>query len=381
MIFLIILAIFFVPMASIITIKGTIVWYPQLLMLQLFGGIAFSSIFWRLNKFLAIFLAYLSFSYVYVTSANPRTLLCLGIGYMTISITLCISKIKNLKWIYIALTAMSVISAVYCVLQSFGIDPVFISMGEKFAGIVSFMGSHDQLGAYSCANAFWFPFLTPLAIVPIFLSKCNSAFIGLIAGSLLYISFRYGKKFVGIFLIALAIIIIPWLHFCSKSHQEINERINLWKLSIQQIKSGTIHESYFDGKTVTVSANPWLGFGLGNFFRMSPMSQYKMYGLTHTRTDGIIEHQFYEHAHNDLVEALYEFGYVGFAIIICIIISLVVAFICSNKTSGVILTFSSLLAQGISSCGIYIFHAPVSLFMICLTIGLFYGEINNAKSS
>jgi len=379
MLYIIILSILLVPIASIITIKGTIVWFPQLLALQFVGGLFFASRFWKLNKFLAIFLAYLIFSYVYVTGASPRTLLCLMIGYAAISVTLSISKIKDLKYVYIALIGMSLLSCTYSILQAFGIDPIFVPITGGKEDVVSFMGSHNQLGAYSAANAFWGVCLMPLAIIPIFLAKCNSALIGLIAGSMVYIWSIYGKKVISILIICCFIALVPWWHFCHKSNQEISERINLWKLSLQQVSHGTIEEHYLNGNKALIKANPLFGFGLGNFFSYSPFSQYKMWDLSKQYKNEVPH--YYEHAHNDLLEALYEFGYIGFGIIIFLIISVCYNFFSNPKSHGVVITFSSLVAQSVSSMSIYIFHAPVSLFMFCLTLGLFYAEVTREKQS
>lgn len=389
MVWIIFISIFLIPISSIVTIPGTIVWYPQLLALQFIGGICFASRFWKLNKILALFLAYLCFSYVYVTGANLRTLMCLMIGFMAISVTLSVSKIKETKYLYYALCAVSVMSILYAILQLFGIDPIFTPLYGHKKDIVSFMGSHNQLGIFSAANAFWFPYFAPLAVIPIFLAKCNSAFIGLVAGGLFCSYFIYGKKYMIIGIFAVCILIIPWWHFCHKGSPEINERLNLWKLTLQQTIQGKVNFSNPDGKRSIITVNPAFGFGLGNFFSFSPFSQYKMYGYSQTVIyepekdgdyHGKIQH-FYEHAHNDLIEALFEFGYFGFALLISLIISLGIVFAKSIKTIGVITTFSSLLSQSICSFSVYVFHAPVSLFIFCLTLGLFYAEVNNAKQS
>lgn len=385
MIYLIILAIFLVPMVSVVTIPGTIIWFPQLLALQLMGGFCFGSMFWKLNKFIAIFLGYLCFSYVYVTSANPRTLMCLMIGYGAMAICLVASKIKNTKPVYIALVVMALLSISYSIFQKLGIDPIFVPNDHNMrADTVSFMGSYNQLGDYSCANAFWFPWLMPLSIIPIFFTKCNSALIGVIGGGMVCSYFQFGRKFTLIFGALLLALLIPWWHFCHKSDTELGERLNLWKLTADQIVTGRIDESDLQGHKYTIKDNPILGFGLGNFFTYSPFSQYKIWGLkeTHVKSDvANYEQHFYEHAHNDFLEAIYELGYLGAIFILLIVSSVVSVFVSSIKTTGVVSTFSSLVAQCLASCSIYIMHAPVSLFIFCLTLGLFYAEVQNAKPS
>ena len=380
---IVILAIFLVPIASIVTIKGTIVWYPQLLALQFIGGLCYASMFWKLNKFLAIFLGYLAFSYIYIANASPRTQMCLMIG--SIAITLVVSQLKDLKWVYVALIGMSLLSIDYSILQACGHDPIFVPIHGTKEDVVSFMGSPNQLGIYSMANAFWTPWMIPLAIVPIFMAKCNSSLIGLICGSMVYILAIYGKKAVSIAIICVLVALIPWWHYNHKQNDEIMERFKLWKLTINQVSHGTIESYDLSGNKSLIQGSPLTGFGLGNFFVYSPFSQYKMYGLPKTlmQSDKLpsgIEH-FYEHAHNDLVEAFYEFGYIGLFMLILVIGSVGFVFMASNKSVGVVTTFASLVAQSVSSFSVYVFHAPVSLFMFCLTLGLFYAEVANGKKS
>lgn len=389
MIYLVILAIFLIPVASIINIPGTIVWYPQLLALQLMGGIFFASQYWKVNKFLALFLGYLVFSYIFITQAAPRTLLCLMIGYAAIAVTLAVSQIKDRKWIYLALVIMSIISIVYSILQAGGHDPVFVPLSSGETNIVSFMGSSNQLGAYSCASAFWMPFLMPLSLIPITLSKSNSAILGLAAGASVYIYTLYGKKAFAIMLVSMVILGMPWFAHNGKTSGAINERIDIWKLSLKQLTEGhsvvnmpmfTDHQSpyYMPPQARTIKCNPLFGYGLGNFFSISNKTQKEcLFNYKHNLPLGHV----YEHAHNDLVEALYEFGYIGFGLVIMIILSIIFCFLNATKTIGVVLTFSSLVAQSVASCGIYIFHAPVSLFMFCLTLGLFFAEVTHAHES
>ena len=81
------------------------------------------------------------------------------------------------------------------------------------------------------------------------------------------------------------------------------------------------------------------------------------------------------------MEAFYEFGYIGLFMLILVIGSVGFVFMASNKSVGVVTTFASLVAQSVSSFSVYVFHAPVSLFMFCLTLGLFYAEVANGKKS
>ncbi len=355
--------------------QGTIVWYAQLLALLFFGLIFIASRFWNFNKFISLLLMYESFSYLFITQQNPRTMLCLICGFSAIALAYAVSKIKETKVIFYCISAMAICQSLYVVLQSFNIDPFFHGVNGR-ADVVGFAGSHNQLGAYFAATGVMLAALNPLlvifSIIPIFLAKQNGAMLGLLAGLLTYACFTWNKTIV-IALFVFLILLSPfWIKNCGKSSQEISERIGLWKLSIEQLIQGKAIQDFGNKKNI-VTCNPFFGFGLGNFFTISPYTQLSFL----PKNTGHV----YEHAHNDPLEAAYEFGYIGFILVLLCISSVVAVFISSVKSLGVISTFSCLVAQSVASCFIYIFHAPLSLFMFCLTLGLFYAEVNNANKS
>lgn len=387
--FILVLSILLVPLASIITIPGTIVWWPQFLALQFFGGICFASKFWKINKFLALFVAYLFFSYIFVTMGSPRNMLCLTAGALAIAVVLPIQKINNLKYVYVALIFMSLLNTGYSIFQYFGIDPVFVAITKGQDNVVSFLGSRDQLGIYSCAMAFWNPWLIPFALIPILLCKCLSGFIGICAGGLFYAYFKIPKRiFLGLLGICLAVIIFS-LSFFGKSHEELMERIDLWKLTVSQSVSGKavinmpqfteINSPYYIPPSKrNITWNHFFGCGIGNFFTISNKTQKDI--LYYTKIGWAPAH-IYEHAHNDILEAFYELGFLGLSTLLFVIAGVCLSFLGAPKSTGVIATFSSLVAQGIASMSVYVFHAPVSLFIFCLTLGLFYKEVANAQQS
>lgn len=367
-------SIFFVPIASVISIHGTIVWYPQLLMLMALGFILLAIMCWEMNKFVSLFLIYATFSYLIICSQSPRSMLCLITGYSGIIFSYFVSK-SNGSNIYKYLAFMAGLNVILVVLQVFNIDPIFQSTNGSFIErTVGFMGSRNQLGIFSAGASTlliiispWFLFLS----VPILLIKCSSAFVGLCVGlnSLLFL--KGYKKIATFLLIILLSGSFLWVKFGYKSG-EISERLSLWKLTISQSINGKLTSD--DGKT-TVRTNPLFGYGIGNFFVYSSHSQGIVCGTTQHR---------YEHAHNDLVEALFEFGYIGLILILLCISKVIADFIeCLHlghpHTNKLIFSFCSLITLCVCSMGVYVFHAPVSLFLFCLFLGIFYREVNHAK--
>lgn len=375
---LIIASIFLLPLASALPIRGTIVWYSQLLVLMGIGLTLLALQLWKMNKFISLLMCYEVFSYIFITSQSPRAMLCLMIGFSAISFSYAISLIKDTRVIYKCIVALAIFQFIYVLLQSFNIDFIFHGPNGK-ADLVGFMGSHNQLGAYfssvSVILASINPFLILVSVIPIFLAKQNGAMIGLIAGFLSYAYFTWNIKKVIFILAILLVAIIPWIKFAGKSNNEIMERINLWKSSIHQTISGRAiqkNEKY----THISTCNPIFGYGLSNFFIISPLTQLKF--LDNTKG------HLYEHAHNDLVEGFFEFGLIGLILIILSIFTVIFDFInCLHtlypNTKLLIVSFCSLLGLSVTSMSIYVFHAPVSLFMFCLILGLFYREVNYAK--
>ena len=368
------LSVFILPIVSIFTKPMNNVWYSNFMALIGVGFTCASLSLWKFNKLLSVFMIYLTFSYLFVSFDSPRTLICFLTAFGMAFLIYAVSLVENRGRIYRAIVVMSLLSIAYSIAQNFNFDPFFRPLYSKVVNvdqltidyhkeIVSFMGSPNQLGVYHAGTAFFSPFLIPLSIIPIFLCKCTTALIGLICGALVYGFFRYGRKTL-IFLAILALLAPIWFKHNHKTSAELMERVNLWKLTIQQTISGKAYTP--DGQLIA-KCNPLFGYGLGNFFNTSWRTQNEKI----TDNYGHV----YEHAHFDLIEAFWEFGYAGFAIVLLLIGSVILEFILAPKTYGVVMTFSSLIAQAVSSYGTYVFHAPISLFMICLTLGLFYGEV------
>lgn len=383
---IILASIFIVPMASMFPIPGTIVWYPALLALIAMCFIAVAMLYWDTNKFISLFLIYGIFSYMVVCNQSPRAMLCLITGYLGILFSYIIS-ISDTKKVFKAILIMASINATMVIAQSFKLDPIFIPSTDTLMDrAVGFMGSRNQLGIFHACITPILASISPwfvLLAFPIILIKATSAFVATAVGMILFL-FLTGKKYIAVGMCALLLISIPVIiYYKPEVIGEFKERIALWKLTVNQSISGNAIE---DTKVNPVSSydrriyvNPIFGFGIGNFFLYSPMTQGVLWAKgTHDAR--------YEHAHNDLIEALFEFGYIGFILVMLSISKIISDFVtCLHvghpHTRNLIILFCSLVTLSLSSLGIYVFHAPVSLFLFCLILGLFYREVKYVKSS
>ena len=371
---LILFSIFYIPVASIIPIRGTIIWFPQFIAFYLLGFAFLSLLIWEYSKSLSILSGYCLLSYIFITYTETRSLMCLLTAYFGIFLICFASRIQKTKKIYNAIMWMAVFQSILFTLQLFQIDPFFYKISGN--GMVGFVGNSNQLAIYTAAifpmAITYVPIFIPIALFQLFFSHSSSAMIGTFAGSLFY--FWNLNKFI---FSATLILFFVFLIFRGNIDKDpgpraMKERINLWKLTCLQVLEGKVEDKINKNVTQIKTCNPFLGFGIGRFFLFSPQSQEKIIFPDTGRV--------YEHAHNDLIEAWFDFGHIGLSIIVWCVGWFIWLFVkCAHKTKELFMTFSALVSMGITSLGIYVIHAPVSYFMFCLMAGLFLSQAKQCE--
>lgn len=360
---------------------GTIVWYPQFVALMVLGFILASCLVWKISKPLAILSIYCLFSYIFISNQHPRALLCLILAYIGIGLIVTVSKIENTTIIYKSIVWMSVIQFGMLILQKFNLDPFFCSITNRnLSDVVGFVGSHNQLGIYYAAVApillhFCLPLVVLSAAAAIFAS-CSSAGTGVLVS--IYSYFLLIRYKIAVY------VLIPLTFFAAFLMIEhdalvavVENRIKVWNKTIEQSIKGIVKLDYGNGMTNIHTFNPLTGAGIGSFMVLSPKSQGEEIfgkGYSYEKTPR------WEHAHNDIIESFFEFGYIGLMIIGWIISEIINKFKSAFKTKQLVVSFCSLIAIAVSSLGVYVIHAPVSYFMFCLILGLFYAEVKNART-
>ncbi len=305
--------------------------------------------------------------------------MCLINGYAGIVIFYLASIVRNQDAIYKSIFILAAFQFLWLFSQIFNVDPVFQRIGNlELSDTVGFVGSHNQLGLYYASVAPLLfsmnPFLVVASFFAICVSKCSSAMIGAIVGVLTYYGFSKSIsnwKFFKWVLIGLFVGLVIFVKM-DFSSEVFFERMAVTKLTIKQAIQGRAYERIEQGVNKVVNWNPLFGCGLGSFMTVSPLTQGEVIwtGYRHR----------YEHAHNDFIEAFFEFGWLGIIIILWAIADVLMKFKMNFKKINVLMPFSCVLAQAFSSLGIYSIHAPVSLFMFCLMLGLFYGACKGSSN-
>lgn len=368
-----------VPLTGVIPLKGVDIWYVQYLALFSVFCLGISTVLWKFNKYLSLLTVLMWFSTIFVAHQYPRAIYCLVQFDLASLAAYAISTFtsKQRKSLLYVILVLFFIQTLWIVLQAFHLDPLFKKVGTMYlSDTVAFSASHNQASAFFADTAVlvahFMPWMIPLTVFC--LLKTMTA-IGVIAASisvLIYL-FIVNRKF---FVVALASTIILcsfYLKFCDPiSYMKMYERFTVAYYSVQAVEQEKI-VCVNQGRLFNVTCNKWLGYGLGNFTRISPISQHQYLEY------GILNHR-YEHAHNDFIEAYFELGRLGFILSVLLVVSFVISFLRAKKTVLLTMLFCAVLAHLICANAVYTVNTAVTGMMLMLFYGLYRGELRDGQS-
>lgn len=393
---LIIFSIFFVPLSGIIQLSGADVWYSQYIGLLSCFSIGLSLVLWKFNRYISIFTLLCLFSTIFghdgtrfITSQHPRQFLILIQIYLSCGAIYVIYNFpkKYRMCIFWALLGLVVMQSILVSLQFLNIDPIFEGKGVfmlpgKVDDTVGFSASHNQIGLfYAVVSPLvlgFCPYLIPFVILGLWGSTTSIAWLAFILSSGFYGIVTKKKMLLVIVLITILLGATYILKVDKISSIAFDERLNLVSNTIKQVETGKaiMQESYVQEGTIyytkkirKVTCSPWLGFGIGNFQRISPHTQRHFIRFSQKHT--------YSHAHNDLVEIYFDIGRLGLIAVLLIIIDLVHKFIVTRKTKILTISFTCILAHFICSLGIFTVHTAMSGMLLIIMLGVFYGEVRD----
>lgn len=380
--YLILASIFIVPLSGLIPIKGADVWYSQYLGLMFVVLFGISLFLWGFNKYISLFTVVSFVSAIVAAMQHPRAILCMFqiylccLGMWAVSTLNYEQRKKTLK----VLTWFTALQGFWIIIQNFNLDPIFNShymyLSSQIRTVddtVGFSGSHNQIGLFFAMVAPLIMsmniFLMPLVVIGLTLSTTSTAFVAAVV-SCLGMSFMAKTKIYTILTIIASIVfaIIFYWKFETVSTSEFHNRKEVSFNSVKSAVTGRIKAKMIN-QDLEIKANPLIGFGLGNFTRISPLSQ----------GDYLKVQQRYEHAHNDYVEAFFEMGWLGLISIILIIVDFFRQYAGAYKTKILNVCFWGIMAQMICALGIYTVQTAVSGMVLIILAGLFYGEVKEQE--
>ena len=210
---LIILAIFIIPLSSVIPLRGQPIWYGQYLGLLFFLFLSVSVVLWQFNRWLSVFTLLCLYSTFFVTSMSPRSIVLLFQLDLACLASYGISRFgkKHRQIIIKAIVGLMLLQGLWIALQAnnipikiktdtFETDLTFVSRlrpGQK--EMVGFSGSPDQIGAFFALTLpialYVFPPLVLLSLAGLVVSKSSFAFVAAILSGLIYFFYTNKKVF------------------------------------------------------------------------------------------------------------------------------------------------------------------------------------------
>ena len=318
-----ILAVFFVPLSSLFlyridpTLLQTNIRFIQFVALKYIFYLGVISYLWTFNKYISIFLGYCLFSMAFIAHQSPLSeamLIMLSFGFLGVSLISRFSE-KQRKVLLWCLVGLICFQGFWVFLQFNNLDPVFNHVADATKDdTVGTIGSHNTMGLFFAVTSPVIlglcPYLLPLVIFCLWCSTTTSAWAGFLASSLLWVTLVKRKLIIPAVIIG---VLCTWFFFSKFevfSPPEYKSRLALWKNSISQVVEGKAvmkYEKVIMGRvaniTQIVTTNPWFGFGLANWIKISPYTQ-KEYLVTTADPNHSARH-VYAHAHNDFVEGFW----------------------------------------------------------------------------
>jgi len=394
------IGIFLVLISAIIPV-GNNLWYPQFITMYALLSIGIALKVWEMNKPLAIFNLICLFSAMFVTRAilvpSPKGMVLLGHINLCSLAVYVISKFdkkqrKALLWGIVGLVALQ---GIYIIIQYFNLDPIFDKIVDRsLDDAIGFTGSHNQSGLFfsvtTPAVIYLCPYLLPFVVFGLWCSTTSTSWIAFMIGSIATAHLLRKKYTFWLVGVALAGTIVFFWGFESLSKMVIVERELLIRQTVEQVVTGKAYveqegiEKYkviVNGREIVdrgqqgayhvITCNPLLGYGLGNFMKISPFTQSNL--IHHT-----FQHRYF-HAHNDFIETFFELGYTGALVILLFLGSIIRRFFMARRTKILIVSFCAIAVHGINALGIFTVHTAVSGMLLVLFLGLFFGELREQE--
>jgi len=387
MFWLLCLSIFLIPFSGAFNfVPNGNIWDTQYIAFLVLAYLFLSFNIGKFNKLLGFFSAYCMFSVIIIAQQHPRSLFCLNTLYFSILAIKYIStldrkKINILLW---ALVGLVVAQGVLVCLQFMGWDPIFNKIGAPGSDdTVGLSGSHNQIGTFFAVTAplvlVYCPYLIIFNIIGLFGATTTIAYFAFAVGALALVSRKYSA------LLVQAILVVGLIFFfrfeSADLPSSIQERIELTKMTINQVETGNavMSRDFEEGtQVINITSNKWVGFGLGNFIRISPHTQ-----RWYTKPDAIgaraLKQHRYSHAHNDFIEGYFELGRIGAFLIILLLIDFFFKFYRAKKTKLLMIAFAGVVAHLVCALGVFTIQTAVTGILLIIFLGIFYREIYYGK--
>jgi len=327
----------------------------------------------RLNLWLGILLIWSIILYFWYKETGFNYVFNLFCGFLVYSICVRYVEKKDIAFLLRAVLAVALFNIVLLCMQAVGFDP--------FNSLRNFPGQTDTMGLFAlkaCMGMYMafamclltvFSWWTPiLFLVPIGLSVTTSAFLGSVIGYLFILWFRKRNAFwvLSVAILALSFVFVAKI---DKPMGMMGTRLPMWKMVLKDS-----------------TKSPLAGYGLDSF-RIGNLKYFKesdtnktVYGIK--QDDKIMlpearHYDWWDNAHNEWLQLLFEFSFIGFGIVLFILYYICKQFLISYKTDTSLALMGFFIALLIMSIGQFPFHLARLAHLIPVCIALFVIETND----
>ena len=290
-----------------------------------------------------------------------RSMLNLFSGFLFVKIVSDHFQSSSLKKIGYWLLAILILNCAFSAQQYFKVDPLFTTdpnLGPKDS-IAGLFKNKVHLGVFiSIISPFIFNIFPPLALVPVPLlcaSNSSTAIVSFLISIGFLIYFRVRKLFFLIFIAVLAVSASFYVWKYDAPGGQFGERFKIWNAVY----------------SIALTTHPYVGNGIGSFARLNLQSTQKT-------TDQKLEWVW---VHNEYLQAFFEFGAMGLAIIFFYVKDCFAVFIKHYQDNNLKVIFSSLVAVFILSFFHFPFHIARLAIPSLFVMGLFHARLKDLENA
>jgi hypothetical protein len=359
-----------VPLCAGLNFGTRNIWYSSYIGFIFFIYLGCSLIISRLNKWLALFTVCCLLSSFFVVNLAPRAMLLLNQVYLGCLVAYVISKFKRQHRVTViaGIVISILIQYAWVVLQSWNIDPLFNSLihGGKDEA-VAFFGAKDQMGAFFAITGpvlfYVHPFLSLLCLAAVILSKSSFAFISLLAGCSIAAWYRSQRIF-SLFIFFMLCCAVGYFGQIEKLNRyDFSTRFSVWSEASRAVYNGNLSINK-NGKRIVMNTNPAYGYGFASFLNVFPYVESRNNSFNYAD-------EKFTHAHNDYIEVLFELGWIGFSVLVILVITFLWGFITSKKTLELAVYFGAIVAYLCNAMGNFVTHIATSGMLLVALYGLY----------